>query len=341
MNTPSPLELAQAALDRARAELQAQLENTQAHVQDMHDLLEYDHANWIEPLNKVCFRSDTRPPHVIFRNGFLDRETTATFPKTIEFLATRPQLERDERIVSLPITELPSFRNAVHYFTKDDPGKSPPLDVDPANAVALTRRLGFAPLFPLVDSTDTWATETWIYAVWVERAYMTYKRQLADGSKLADAKEVAVRVVPGKHVIGAVKCVRSGKSEPGKEVEYTMKAPIIWNLAHTDAAQSVIASSKFKKYLEKKHVIHFWGDTSLLLRPAAAWTSLYKEMVAPEDLLLRKTVFNTFDSIQEVMQYNHQPYLTALQEVASKEWLYKLHSGQIPDSDDEGDDLTD
>lgn len=338
MATQSPLALAQQALEAAKAKLEEQLVLARPHARALHDLLETDHAGWVQPLNKVCFRSDTRPPHVIFRNGFLDRETEATFPKTLDFLSKLPQVERDTRIMSLPVTEVPSFRNTLHYFTKENPKRSPPMDVDPENAVALTRRLGFAPLFPLPNTeTGAWAQETWIYAVWVERAYMTYQRQLAEGSKLADAKEVAVRVVPGKHVIGAVRCVRTGISKPGETVDYRMKAPIIWNLAHTVALQTVIASRKFMKYLEKDHRIYFWGDTSLTLRPKGALSSVYKAVTAPVDRELRKTVFNTFDSIMDVLAYNRKPYLDAMQKVSGMEYLVKLHSGLIPDSDSDTD----
>jgi hypothetical protein len=334
MATQSPLALAQRALAEAQEQLETQLAAARPHARALHNLLETDHRGWVQPLNKVCFRSDTRPPEVIFRNGFLDRETEATFPKTLDFLSKLSQVERDTRIVSLPVTEVPSFRNALHYFTKESPKTPPPMDVDPANAVALTRRLGFAPLFPLADTdTGAWAKETWIYAVWVERAYLTYERQLAEGSKLADAKEVAVRVVPGKHVIGAVKCVRKGLSKKGETVDYVMKAPIEWNPVHTVAAQRLRASQQFEKYLEKEHKIYFWGDASLTLQPKGTLKSVYKDVTAPEDRVLQKTVFNTFDSIMEALHYNRQPYVDAMQQVRAKEWLVKLHSGLIPDSD--------
>ena len=339
MATVSPLGMARAALDEAKARLQTLVAEARPFARPLSDLLDADHRGWMQPLRKVCFRSDTRPFTTIFRDGFLDRETEATFAKTLQHMAGMKPEVRNARIVSLPVTELPSYRNALHYFTTDQPDVKPPLDVDPASAIALTRRLGMAPLFPLYnDDTKTWATETYIYAVWVERAYMTYQRQLADGSKLADAKEVAVRVVPGNHVIAAVRCVRSGMSKPGNTVDYEMKGPIQWNPAHTDGARRLWASRKFEAYLDKPHTIFFWQDTSLLLQAKGVYRSHYKDMIASEDLKLRASVHNTFQSITEALRYDRQPVVDAMQQVQSKEYLYKLHNGEIAENSDTDDD---
>lgn len=102
-------------------------------------------------------------------------------------------------------------------------------DMLPPSAVCLTQLFDVAPLFPISDHSK----KSWIYIVYVENAYLTYKTQIKNNNPLQFAKEVAIRDIPPGHILGAIECERffnfDENPSQARVSHYTLTGNVIWN----------------------------------------------------------------------------------------------------------------
>ncbi|MBX3208900.1 MAG: hypothetical protein KF764_27965 [Labilithrix sp.] len=176
-----------------------------------------DRWSWI---GRLAFRSDTRGPNEIFPAGFQNRSHPVY--KHGEIHGQVPPEwgpEQTVRELGRLFTEGPQYRNKRYYYGH----QAPKYDVNPDTSVALTLRPAVAPIFPISD-----ATVSWVYAVFLRGGFLTYQEQQTDDPVLATAYEVAVRQVPARDVLAAVKCVRRGGRYPAR-IQYCLHPVIHYN----------------------------------------------------------------------------------------------------------------
>lgn len=169
-----------------------------------------------EKVQRVCFRGDDRSPEQLYSDHFL--QPTSIMGSGLQ--SQDPSLS-------------PSYR------VKQDGAIG-----DAENGVCVSRLFQTAVRFPLLSAR----TMTWIYAVWVARAYDTHRRQtlhamdliMKDQLRYASmseqeikdtlwslfGEELVVHQIPAHHVIGAVKCTREN---PGDVKNWNV--PIRYQLA--------------------------------------------------------------------------------------------------------------
>merc|ERR1712048_154144 len=109
-----------------------------------------------ENVNRVCFRGDDRDPDVIFKKGFQARDKLET-----------PIYDTDK-------SQMMGTPNEV-------------ADIDTHTAVCVTTDYFVAPIFPMSKEKQT--ESTWVYAVYVEKAFHTKIRQVLHGMNGEDVYE--------------------------------------------------------------------------------------------------------------------------------------------------------
>lgn len=324
---PSPLELARLDLDQRTLQLKNMLAQRDDALVPVLDLHHQDETGWVQPLRKVCFRSDTRDFNTIFQHGFIDKQTEKRYPRTIQDLqnTTISAQERDRSIRSLQYPELPHYRNPLHYFPE---GERPKFDIDPASSVALTRRLGMAPIFPLDDKE----TVTWIYAVWVETAYMTYHRQVSDGKLgVAAAKEVAVRYVPPQHVIAAVQCTRAiSKVGNVKQIRYTLGDTIHFNQKFANPGVTEMVQAKFERFYGVDHLIRWdWATSDITVESTASDELDYAQHLDITGIGIRPSIHHTNTQIGQQINYVFEDHVEAYETYRTAAKQFRRLGGKL------------
>lgn len=203
-------------------------------------------------ISRLCFRCDTRSPDEIFPGGFTNREFESYVQQAVDDTVKKVKSStgKDIKPVMNPIRgrarehwnkpmlhpfspgsvgaliyepmlaeiqqgQMPKYRNILTMVSK------PMYDVAPSTGVALTYHPQFSPLFP-VGRGDDFETDAWVYAVWVEHAVETYKRQEDDRPEIAGVQEVVVQYVPFHRVLAAVSCKRKQFGKDLCPLEFTM-----------------------------------------------------------------------------------------------------------------------
>ena len=151
-----------------------------------------------EKIQRVCFRGDDRSPEQLYTDHFLQPATI----KQSGLQAQNPSLS-------------PSYRVEKEGTIGDA-----------KDGVCVSRLFQTAVRFPLLSAR----TMTWIYAVWVARAYDTHRYQTLHGmgmimkdqlryTKMSEqeikdtlwslfGEELVVHQIPAHHVIAGLKCTR-------------------------------------------------------------------------------------------------------------------------------------
>ncbi|MEZ2348495.1 hypothetical protein [Terriglobus sp. RCC_193] len=203
-------------------------------------------------ISRLCFRCDTRSPGEIFPGGFTNREFEAALLETVQetVKAVKKSTGKDIKPVMNPIggasqeswkkpmlhpfspgsdgakiyepllaklrmEQMPKYRNF------DFPGNPAMYDIAPSTGVALTYHPQFSPLFPIGRGKE-FEPDAWIYAVWVDDAVETYKRQEVDRPEIAGVQEVVVQYVPFHRVLAAVPCKRKQSGPALCPLEFTV-----------------------------------------------------------------------------------------------------------------------
>lgn len=218
-------------------------------------------------IRRVCYRCDTRSPAEIFNCGFVNRNLEESLgfaiKKTLSKVNSFLPWKKDVHPVMSPIEgQSPKkfYKPLLHPFAPrskaagvyeayfknftqgqtalyrneeswGEHGKLPPMfDIAPSTGVAVTLFPEFAPLFPVGRGKD-FATDAWLYAVWVDEAIETYELQLRDKQDIAAVREVVVQYVPFYHVLGAVHCARMDICDPPAltPLGFFMKSDLQWN----------------------------------------------------------------------------------------------------------------
>lgn len=144
--------------------------------------------NELEKYSNIAFRGDSRDPKEIFEFGFQRIGASQNY-----FMANNKKIQE------------PTIR-LMDPSSKTKGG----CDVVATSAVCLTLDFDCASIFP-IESADAYSpltSKTWIYIVHVENAYMTYKKQIKEGSILQFCREIAARDIPSGDVLCAIQCER-------------------------------------------------------------------------------------------------------------------------------------
>ena len=147
-------------------------------------------------VNRICFRGDLRPPSEAYKaqlDRVAGRDTILNSPG---FSA------RNEGVT-------PTYR----------PKEGAAGDADPESGVCVTPRFAVAPLFPIQNFP--W---TWIYVVYVEKAYNTKMRQVVDSQK------VMKDITKGTFLQNVVRCATLGCVDMRPTVDVQQAADIMWSL---------------------------------------------------------------------------------------------------------------
>lgn len=159
----------------------------------------------IESYNDIAFRSDTRPPRILFEFGFQRRMTT-----------------HDEYVQNRGENYEPTWRHGQR-------------DMYPESAICLTQQFDAAPIFPVGSSDNPPSELTWIYIIRPQKAFMTHLYQKHLNSPLAFSEEIAVRDVPSCDVLAAIKCKRfwgvniDNQKDWRTGVRYELISDLQWN----------------------------------------------------------------------------------------------------------------
>ncbi len=205
----------------------------------------------IRKIVRLAYRSDTRPPEVVFRDGLYRRPEAfdEDAHQMYQRFALHPEL-REERF-RYALVE-PEYRNQA-YVQHKNLTDAPSFDINPRSAVCLTFIPALACIFPLTeDRVDR--EVTWVYAALLDEHYATYELQRIDNSELYRAQEVAVRSVPNFDIIGAVQCVRYGGPYP-KKIKYIMRPRIRWNPLTSHFSRKPIVEQKLRPHFHRMTVI--------------------------------------------------------------------------------------
>lgn len=205
----------------------------------------------IRKIVRLAYRSDTRSPEVIFREGLyrrpeaFDEDAVQLYQK----LALHPELEEEKFRYALVE---PEYRNQAYVQHKKLSGP-PQFDINPRSAVCLTFIPALACIFPLRQARVDHEV-TWVYAVLLDEHYATYELQRIDNSELYRAQELAVQSVPNFDVIGAVQCIRYGGPYPRK-IKYIMRPEIRWNPLTWHLSRKPIVEQRFRPHFHRMTVI--------------------------------------------------------------------------------------
>lgn len=150
----------------------------------------------------ILFRSDTRPPHKIFKTGFMPKEKTVG--------SGQSHAEKDIQVCMRQKTN------------KGD------IDIDPMLGVSATEKATIAPYFPFDNMSNNALGKRYIYAFYVDKYFKAHEYDLQNHSKTtAKFKEVVCEQVPAKYVIGAFECEVISRSTV---VKYRLiKESLAWN----------------------------------------------------------------------------------------------------------------
>ena len=177
----------------------------------------------LQRLDRVAFRSDTRPPADIFRDGFLWR----SLPSFEEFNTAREEFSKKKLSkIFQRVVEPPQYRNRKYYDKMGRYSTVPAFDINPESAVCMTLKPKMAPLFPVRKDSDP-PDHPWIYAICLNKAYTTYKVQRTDKPQLVPVKEVAMKYVEPADIVCAVQCDRYGATTG--TIVFTLARQLWWN----------------------------------------------------------------------------------------------------------------
>ena len=147
-------------------------------------------------VNRICFRGDLRPPSESYKHQF------------------------DENAGREPILTSAGFdarnQDATPVYR---PKEGAAGDADPESGVCVTPRFAVAPLFPIQNFP--W---TWIYVVYVEKAYNTKMRQVID------SQQVMKNISSGTFLQNVVRYATLGCVDMRPTVDLQQAADIMWSL---------------------------------------------------------------------------------------------------------------
>ena len=147
-------------------------------------------------VNRICFRGDLRPPSESYKHQF------------------------DENAGREPILPSAGFdarnQGATPVYR---PKEGAAGDADPESGVCVTPRFAVAPLFPIQNFP--W---TWIYVVYVEKAYNTKMRQVID------SQQVMKNISSGTFLQNVVRYATLGCVDMRPTVDLQQAADIMWSL---------------------------------------------------------------------------------------------------------------
>lgn len=236
-------------------------------------------------ISRLCFRCDTRSPDEIFPGGFANREFERYVKKAAEdtVIEVMKRTKKDITPVLNPIRgkarehwnkymlhpfspgslaasiyepmladiqrgQMPKYRN--FDFDEDSPAM---FDIAPSTGVAVTYHPQFAPLFPIGRGGE-FETDAWVYAVWVEDAVETFRRQETDRPDVAGVQEVVVQFVPFHRVLVAVPCKRKQFAGAMTPLEFCMGLNPIRN-PHARPDHMTEALQALQPWLGKRRTI--------------------------------------------------------------------------------------
>ena len=163
---------------------------------------------------RICFRGDSRPPSIIFKEGFHSREPDSKIrynPPANAPMFIHPEhaehyqafgIERKIGNVlepkHVPANTIDAYKLALQRSLTPKGQhlavvQSAP-DIDSPTAVCVTPRFSMAIVFPpkaKASDTDT-PVDTWVYAVYVRELFNTHAHQVADGLRAVN-NELRVR----------------------------------------------------------------------------------------------------------------------------------------------------
>jgi hypothetical protein len=147
-------------------------------------------------VNRICFRGDLRPPSESHKHPY------------------------DENANREPILTSPGFeprgQNATPVYRPQEGAAG---DADPESGVCVTPRFAVAPLFPIQNFP--W---TWIYAVYLEKAYNTKMRQVID------SQQVIKNISGGTFLQNVVRYATLGCVDMRPTVDVQQATDIMWSL---------------------------------------------------------------------------------------------------------------
>lgn len=157
----------------------------------------------------LAYRSDTRDPGEIFRNGFQTKAVSRNF-----FSATKiPFANRKEAISFEGYNENIAKFMGPSIRTSPDKGRENFCEVDTTNGsgVGLSTDINITPLLPVTDGNSKilW-NFTWIYICFVDYYWDVHEIQKQFNSRLIYAKEISATVVPHQNIYAAIPCIRLG-----------------------------------------------------------------------------------------------------------------------------------
>ena len=147
-------------------------------------------------VNRICFRGDLRPPADSYKTVLDENANRDTILNSAGFDA--------RNVGATPV-----------YRPKDGAAG----DADPESGVCVTPRFTVAPLFPIQNFP--W---TWIYVVYVEKAYNTKMRQVIDSQK------AITDITKGTLLQDVVRYATLGCVDLRPTVDQQQAADIMWSL---------------------------------------------------------------------------------------------------------------
>ncbi|QZX85495.1 MULTISPECIES: hypothetical protein [Pseudomonadaceae] len=164
----------------------------------------------------------------------------------------------------------------MYYISRLDDPSPRSGDMASISANCVSTKISAAALFP--NNTDIeW---TWIFAVYVAQGFNTYEQQQLDaweiinrkpeiyGTYLMDrvtwpihAEEFAAVSIPGRHVLGCVRCQRIWLGNDWKlGGQYILDDTLYWNTANIDTALDADRVGRVKNFIKQEIRTHRVGQ---------------------------------------------------------------------------------
>ncbi|MNQ49389.1 hypothetical protein D3C85_632990 [compost metagenome] len=149
-------------------------------------------------------------------------------------------------------------------------------DMASISANCVSTKISAAALFP----NDTNVEWTWIFVVYVAQGFNAYEQQQLDawtiinrkpeiyGTYLMDrvtwpiqAEEFAAVSIPGRHVLGCIRCQRQWSSNDWKlGGQYVLDDTLYWNTANIDPALNAARVARVKDFIKNEIRTHRVGQ---------------------------------------------------------------------------------